>query len=422
MRDASSRSACGWYIDPVPTPKAGRDRRPITLGLLALAMVIAYVDRSNLSVAITLPEFRNYFQLDDRQRGSLLAAFFWSYALLQIAAGWIVDRFGVKKPFTIGFLLWSATSACTAFASSLSQLYFLRVLLGVGEAVAPTASMRWIRFHYPDQQRGFATGIWMLGTKIGPAIGPPIAAALTAAVGWRQMLLFLGAGLLIWIVPWLKYAKDDHLPSREDAGDGTEPPFLKVLVSSTVAGVFIGTFCYMYFVYFCVTWLPSYLVEQRNLSLTSMGFYSFFAFGGMAAATVAGGWIADRMISRGADSIRVRKLFTMAGLLIASTEVVGAVTDFNSVALFVAVFSLTGLGFAGANKWALTQSAIPPASVGRVLGIQNCAANIAGIAAPLITGWLKQTTGSYAAPLFAVWGFLLIGCAAFWLMVRPVKA
>lgn len=287
--------------------------------------------------------------------------------------------------------------------------------------MAPTASMRWIRFHYPDQQRGFATGIWMLGTKIGPAIGPPIAAALTAAVGWRQMFLFLGAGLLIWIVPWLKYAKDDHLPSREEAGDHTEPPFLTVLFSSTVAGVFIGTFCYMYFVYFCVTWLPSYLVEQRNLSLTSMGFYSFFAFGGMAAATVGGGWIADRMIARGADSIRTRKLFTVAGLLIASTEVVGALTDSNEIALFAAVFSLTGLGFAGANKWALTQSAIPPASVGRVLGIQNCAANIAGIAAPLITGWLRQSTGSYAAPLFAVWGFLLIGCAAFWLMVRPVR-
>ncbi len=112
-----------------------------------------------------------------------------------------------------------------------------------------------------------------------------------------------------------------------------------------------------------------------------------------------------------------RKLFTIAGLLIASTEVVGAMTNSDSIALFAAVFSLTGLGLAGANKWALTQSAIPPASVGRVLGIQNCAANLAGIAAPLFTGWLKQASGNYSAPLFAVWVFLLIGCAAFWLLV-----
>ncbi|MDZ4801912.1 MAG: MFS transporter [Bryobacteraceae bacterium] len=383
-------------------------------------MVIAYIDRSNLSVAITLPEFRSHFQIADQERGSLLAAFFWSYALLQIPAGWIIDRFGVKKPFAIGFLVWSATSACTAFATSLQQLYFLRILLGVAEAVAPTASMRWIRFNYPDQQRGFATGIWMLGTKIGPAVGPPVAAALTAAFGWRQMFFFLGLGLLVWIIPWLRYGSDTSLPARDEAVDSSEPPFSKVLFSPTVAGVFIGTFCYMYFVYFCVTWLPSYLVEQRNLSLASMGFYSFFAFGGMAAATVAGGWTADRMIKRGADSIRVRKLFTMAGLLIASTEVIGALTDSTSVALFAAVFSLTGLGLAGANKWALTQSAIPPASVGRVLGIQNCAANVAGIAAPLFTGWLKHATGSYSAPLFAVWAFLLIGCAAFWVLVRPL--
>ncbi len=402
-----------------PSSWLGGDRRSLTLALLALAMVIAYIDRSNLSVAITLPEFRSHFGIDDRERGAVLAAFFWSYALLQIPAGWIVDRFGVKKPFAIGFLVWSATSACTAFAVSLSQLYFLRILLGVGEAVAPTASMRWIRFHYPDNQRGFATGIWMLGTKLGPAIGPPIAASLTALFGWRQMFLFLGLGLMVWLIPWLKYGSDSPPPSRAETAESSEP-FSKVLFSPTVLGVFIGTFCYMYFVYFCVTWLPAYLVEQRNLSLASMGFYSFFAFGGMAAATVAGGWIADRMISRGADSIRIRKLFTIAGLLIASTEVIGALVDSDSIALFVAVFSLTGLGLAGANKWALTQSAIPPASVGRVLGIQNCAANIAGIAAPLFTGWLKHATGSYSAPLFAVWAFLLIGCAAFWLLVRPI--
>jgi MFS family permease len=383
-------------------------------------MVIAYIDRSNLSVAIALPEFREYFGIQDRHRGALLAAFFWSYALLQIVAGWIVDRFGVKKPFAAGFLIWSITSALTGFASSYGQLFSLRVLLGVGEAIAPTASMRWIRFHYPDTQRGTATGIWMLGTKLGPAVGPLIAAALISAYGWRQMFFLLGAGLLIWLVPWMKYASDEGRDVAGVPASPEEPAFIQVLTSPTVAGVFVGTFCYMYFVYFCVTWLPSYLVEQRNLSLTSTGFYSFFAFGGMAGATVAGGWIADRMVARGADAIRTRKLFTIAGLLIASTEVVGAFTTSVSVALFAAIFSLTGLGFAGANKWALTQSAIPPASVGRVLGIQNCAANLAGIAAPLLTGWLKEASGSYSAPLFAVWAFLLIGCAAFWILVKPV--
>src|SRR5690606_35255780 len=154
-----------------------------------------------------------------------------------------------------------------------------------------------------------ATGIWMLGTKLGPAIGPPIAAALIAAFGWREMFFLLGAGLLIWLIPWLRYASDENLRQQQEPVDRQEPAFSTVLSSPTVAGVFIGTFCYMYFVYFCVTWMPSYLMEQRNLSLSAMGFYSFFAFAGMAGATVAGGWMADRIISRGGNAIRVRKLF-----------------------------------------------------------------------------------------------------------------
>lgn len=75
----------------------------------------------------------------------------------------------------------------------------------------------------------------------------------------------------------------------------------------------------------------------------------------------------------------------------------GAFSDSVPVALFFAVFSLTGLGLATANYWALTQTLIPGASIGKIVGIQNCAANLPGIVAPLLTGWLKQTTGSYEA-------------------------
>jgi MFS transporter, ACS family, D-galactonate transporter len=92
------------------------------------------------------------------------------------------------------------------------------------------------------------------------------------------------------------------------------------------------------------------------------------------------------------------------------------------VALFFAVFSLTGLGLATANYWALTQTLIPGGAIGRIVGIQNCAANLPGIVAPILTGWLKETTGSYDAPIQAIWFFLVLGIVAYVFLVREKYA
>jgi sugar phosphate permease len=190
------------------------------------------------------------------------------------------------------------------------------------------------------------------------------------------------------------------------------------MASPVIWGILIGTFAYNYFVYFCMTWLPAYFVEHRNLSLNKMGLFTMFSFGGMAAVAVLAGWLADRIIARGGDPVKVRKAFTITGLVLASTELVGAVSESQSVALFFAVFSLSGLGVATANYWALTQTLIPGAAIGRIVGVQNFASNLSGIVAPVLTGWLKQATGSYQAPMQAIWVVLLAGIAAYVFLVR----
>jgi MFS transporter, ACS family, D-galactonate transporter len=124
-------------------------------------MVIAYIDRTALSVVIAVPDFRTFFGLTDSQRGLMNSAFFWSYALLQVPAGWMVDRLGVKYPYAASFVFWSVVSALTGFASTVSQLFGLRLLLGVGEAVVAPASLRWIRMNIGESQRGLAMGIYM---------------------------------------------------------------------------------------------------------------------------------------------------------------------------------------------------------------------------------------------------------------------
>lgn len=403
------------------TAAASGSRRWYVIAVLSMGMVVAYMHRTNIPVALTVDDFKRLFSLTDADRGLLNSAFFWSYAALQIPAGWVVDRYGVKYPYAIGFFFWSLVSAGMAMCTSMAQLFVLLFFLGVGESVVAPASMRWIRFHFAEKERGLAVGLYMTGTKLGPAIGLPTAAWLISQYGWRALFIILGFGSLVWLVPWMLLVKNDdrQLEKKSTAAAKEIPiPFSRIMASPVIWGTIIGTFCYMYFVYFCLQWMPAYFVEQRNLSLTSMGLYSFFSFGGMAGMAALAGWLADRMIARGGDPVKVRKGFTIAGFLVASTEVFGAVSSNVNVALFFAVFSLTGLGLATANYWALTQTLVPGGAIGRIVGVQNCAANLPGVVAPILTGWLKQVTGSYEAPMQAIWFFLILGIASYAFLVR----
>jgi ACS family D-galactonate transporter-like MFS transporter len=388
-------------------------------------MVIAYIDRTALSVAIAVPEFRDYFGLTNSQRGLMNSAFFWSYALLQVPAGWLVDRVGVKYPYAGSFLFWSIVSACTGLARSVGQLFVVRLLLGIGEATVAPASLRWIRMNIDEKQRGLAMGIYMAGTKIGPAIGAPIAAYLVAAYGWRAMFYLTGLVSLLWLVPWLLLVPRDErkLPAAAAAAAATakaDVPFLHVFRGSAIWGIIIGTFCYSCYLYFCITWLPAYFKEQRKLSLELMGLYTMFSFAGMAVTTILAGWAADKLIARGGDAVKVRKTFTIVGLLLAATEVFGAVATSAETALFFSIFSLAGLGVATANYWALTQTVVPGNSIGRIGGLQNTASNLAGVAAPVLTGWLIDATGTYEAPMQAIAVLLIVGAASYaWLVKRP---
>jgi MFS family permease len=393
----------------------------LIIGLFCLANIIAYVDRINLSFALADAEFRRAFSLSDTDRGNLNSAFFWTYAFLQIPAGAVVDRFGVKYPYAIGLLFWSLVSAATGFASAVWQLFAVRLLLGIGEAALTPGALRWIRFNIPEKQRGLATGLFFAGAKLGPAVGSYLAALLILRYGWRAMFVILGIGSLVWLIPWMMFARNDDRQLETVAARASSTaamPFLHVFRSPIIYGVIIGTFAYNYFNYFCLTWLPAYFVERWDMSLKGSGLYTSFSFIGFAIVAVGAGIAADRLVVRGLDPVAVRKGFTIAGLLVAATASIGPLSGSRDIALLFAIVSLTGLGLATANYWALTQTLMPGAAIGRIAGVQNFASNLSGIVAPIVTGWLVQRTGSYDAPIVSASVVLLIGVLAYAVLVR----
>jgi ACS family D-galactonate transporter-like MFS transporter len=405
----ASSTAC------VSKPTEGSSRW-LVVGLLTIGVIMSYMSRISLSVA--LPDIQKSIHLSPASIGILLSAFFWAYTLLQTPAGWIVDRFGVKWPYAVALLLWSGFTAATALASSLGGLILVRVLRGVGEAFLTPASIGYIRKHFPERQRGLPVGIFMSGTKYGPAIGAPVTAYLVQGYGWRWMFVLSGTVSLLWLIPWILFVKGEGPPAASLQRNKNTISWHAILSAPVVWGSLIGTFCYMYFVNFCVTWMPIYFNKRYGLSLTASGWYTFMSFGGMATVAILAGWAADSIIARGFNPVTVRRAFTIAGFVVGSSELVGMLSRTSSMAMFWVVFSLCGLGLATANYWALAQTLTPASIAGRVAGIQNTAANLAGVAAAWFTGILVEKTGSFNAPLVAIGLWLVIGTGCYVFLVR----
>ncbi len=385
----------------------------IILALLAVGLLISFVDRTSLSSALADKSFVAEFALTNVERGWLNSAFFWSYGLLQMPMGWLVDRYGVKWPYTICFLLWCAAAALTGMVTALAALVVMRLIIGAAEAVVIPASYRWIGNNFDESNKGLAVGIFAMGGKIGPAIGAPIAAWMIVNYSWQFMFIATGLVGLIWLAPWLLMVPNDF-PSKAElvvAKRRASSVSLGSLLSSPVVwGGMINNFCYGYFTFYCMTWMPAYLVEQRGLSLEKSGLYTFFSFAGIAIIATLAGWAADRIIARGYDAVFVRKAFVVTGFIGASTVLLGVFAQSLEMALFWNVLSLSLLGLVTANNLALCKlTLIPKQAIGLNTGVQQVATSLAGGVSASLSGWLLHVSGSYDLPMMVIFVFLLIG-------------
>ncbi|MGM0507411.1 MAG: MFS transporter [Bacteroidota bacterium] len=421
------------HLDDTATDSGKSNKRWHVTGILCLGMVNAYFDRVALSVA--LPIMITTVDLTNTQIGIALGAFFWSYTLLQVPGGILVDRFGVRKPYIISYLIWSLASAGTAFTMSLGFLLVMRIILGVGEAMVAPASMRYIRMHFDEKSRGNAVGLYMTGTKLGPAFGFPLAGFLISTFNWQVMFVIMGLGGLVFLIPWMMWVKKDDpaaLPKEKqqevaaraetDKSKWESGSMRDIMWSPALWGILLGTFCYMYFVYYSMTWMPLYFNEQFGMSIKEMAWYPGVAFGGMALVIWIGGYFADWFIDKEFDAISVRKGFTILGFILGSTQTIAVYIENETVMLTLAVVSMWGLGLATANYWALTHTLMPGGRIGTIVGVQNTAANLAGIIAPTLTGFLIDATGSFDAPIKAVGILLGIGIFGYTFLVREKYA
>ncbi|MGC3964000.1 MAG: MFS transporter [Rhodocyclaceae bacterium] len=391
--------------------------------LLMLGLLISFIDRTSLSSALADKGFVKAFDLTNVDRGWLNAAFFWSYGLMQLPMGWLVNRYGVKRPYTICFAIWCVATAMTGMVTGLVGLIFMRLLVGAAEAIVIPASYRWIGTNMSENNKGLAAGILSAGGKFGPAIGAPLAAWLIVNYSWKLMFLTTGLLGLLWLIPWVTMTRDDR-PGKEQLArtkkQASSVTLGSLLKSPVIWGAMINNFCYGYFTFYCMTWMPAYLVEQRGLSLQKSGLYTAFSFAGIAIAATLAGWIADRIIERGANAVFVRKAFVVAGFIGGTTVLIGASASTLEQALFWNVLSLALLGLATANNLALCKlTLIPKPAIGLATGVQQLATSLAGGISASLSGWLLEISGSYDLPMKVIVVFLIIGATNTIVLLQP---
>ena len=395
-------------------------REWILILLLVLSVVINYIDRSNLGLA--MPVIQRQFALSPLQVGSLLSAFFWTYALMQLfgLSGWLSDRFPVGWVMVGGYVLWSGATIATGLVSSFSTLYMARLLLGAGESVAYPCYSR-VFAELPQEHRGRANSLIDVGTKLGPSIGLFVGGLLLVHLGWRMLFIVLGAGGMLWLLPWMQ--KMPRIERRVEAKDEPAlPSIAKLLRVKCAWGAFFGHFCGNYFFYFLLAWLPTYFVGEEKMSIGSMSRLTSAVFLMIATTTLLVGWTSDRLIASGSSPTRVRRTAVVGGLSVASSLMLLAFVHHNlPLSIAVIAVACVGYGAFASNHWAITQTLAGTSMAGRWASLQNGVANLSGIVAPWVSGLIVQINGSSRMAFVAAGGVALAG-ACFWgFLVRRVE-
>src|SRR3954471_17330760 len=183
------------------TPGVTNTKRWTIVGLLFLASFINYFDRATISFAI--PLISKDLHLGPNEKGTLLSAFFWSYALMQIPMGLLADRVNLRWLYAGAFVLWSVAQGLTGFTHTLAMLVFLRVLLGIGEAIYLPGGTRIVSLLFPIAERGLPCGLFDFGTRSGMVLEGLIVPMMITNYGWRTTFTVIGFLALLWIAPWL---------------------------------------------------------------------------------------------------------------------------------------------------------------------------------------------------------------------------
>jgi MFS family permease len=388
------------------------------VALLAIVVFINYVDRGNLATAAPLLQVD--LKLSNTQVGLLLSAFYWTYAPLQLLAGWMAERLDAQRLLAAGLAVWSLATMMTGFAGSFMVLLALRLLLGLGESAVYPSIAKLLGMRALEHQRGKANGTVSFGQALGPTIGTLGGGLLMAQFGWRAVMVTFGALSLLWLWPWI--AATWRSPSTVGEGGALRPPTYFIILRRRAAwAACLGHFCNAFALYFVLGWLPLFLVRSRGFSVVEMSKIGAAVYCLYALSCAATGWASDRWILAGQSPNLARKAFIVTGMLgtAGCMFVTAAATPTAAVLTLLAAGLFFGL--CTPMVFVIAQTLAGPRAAGQWMGVQNFFGNLSGIFGPVLTGFLIDRTGNFFWAFAVAGAIALIGAFAYGIAIPSVE-
>ncbi|KVD43792.1 glucarate transporter [Burkholderia sp. ABCPW 11] len=438
---SSSESAARATVAAAPAAPPSR-KRLLILALLFVTVVINYLDRSNLSIAA--PELFKALNIDPVRAGLVFSAFGWTYALMQIPGGWLVDKVSPRVLYAGALALWSAATLLLGFAGSFVGLIVLRLAVGALEAPAYPINNRVVTTWFPTRERASAIGGYTSGQFVGLAFLTPVLAWLQARLGWHMVFVATGLAGIAWAAIWYAVYREprafrgvnaaeialirdggglvdleDRVAARSERSPSTWRDLGVVLGRRKLWGIYVGQFALNSTLWFFLTWFPTYLVKYRGMDFIKSGFLASLPFLAAFVGVLCSGVLSDWLMRRGASQGFARKLPIISGLLI-STCIIGAnyVSSTGWVIAFMTI-AFFGNGFASIT-WSLVSGLAPARLLGLTGGVFNLIGNLSAIATPIVIGLLVDGA-DFSRAITYIAAMALAGSLSYGLLVGKVE-
>jgi ACS family hexuronate transporter-like MFS transporter len=408
--------------------------------LLFAITIVNYIDRAAISYAI--PVIQKQLGFSATESGAILGAFGLGYAVTTLLGGFSVDRWGARIVLTVAAVLWSLSIGMTALATGVAMLYAARVLLGVSEGPNFPALTGAVTHWLSPHERATALGNTLLAVPLALAIGGPVVTQLIAWLDWRLTFGVLFVLSAAWVPLWWFLFRDspadscfvnraelDHIQAHHGAVSKRPRAVLRTWPGMDVIGALLSNrtllantwafFVFGYFLFFFMTWLPSYLERKYGLNLGAVGLFTVVPW--LAAAFTLwlfGRWSDALLASTG--RLRIARSYLIAGTqFVAALAVIPvAMTDNLTVAIAGITVAVAASMGANAAYYAVNVDIVPERAA-TALGIMDFAFALAGFLAPAITGWVLNIRGSFTDGFLLMTGLALSSVLVVMLFHRP---
>ncbi|MBM4761281.1 MFS transporter [Bacillus sp. B15-48] len=407
-------------------------KRWLIVFILVLAYTFMYLGRSSISIAGST--IMADFGWSATEFGLVSTAFFIGYAVTMMPAGYLADKFGAGKVIVVGTLVWSLFTLLSPFAGSIGLFVAIRALVGMGQGVTLPSASSMVSKWVPSHEAGKAQGFTLIGVPLGVAITMPLGVFLIENFNWQTIFYLFAILGPVWVVVWWFFGKDkpendpkiskaelEYITSGQGKKEVAGPTLTSKQVYGSLAvwGATIAYFCYNYVFYLLLTWLPTYFAAGRNLSLAEAGYATMFPYLVAVFTYPIGGMLADWGARKFGQNIG-RKLFPVSGLIFGGIALIYA-TQTSSLTMAIVLLSIS------MGALTLTQGgffSIPiilaPKNAGMIVGLYGTIGTMAGITAPILTGFVIDMSGSYETAMYLGSGMAIAG-AAFLLTITKIK-